>query len=174
MQHWVQVSSSKCFSTLGLPTLRVDLLHWEARMERWCHQESMAQLFSSWIACLDRLPTSIRLGLDHIFIRLGPTLQRLLHYPVFLPAPTWELFPIGNQYDNTQSKLQIFKLSSLSLFSSWLMEFLHMPKELNGSNGWVLSHWLPTRKSSHAGACKKTRRWRRRGRDRNQLNEDVV
>jgi hypothetical protein len=36
------------------------------------------------------------------------------------------------------------------------MEFLHMPKELNGLSDRVLSHWFPTKKNSHAGADKKT------------------
>jgi len=34
------------------------------------------------------------------------------------------------------------------------MEFLHMPKELNGLSDQVSSHWYPTRKSSHAGASR--------------------
>ena len=29
------------------------------------------------------------------------------------------------------------------------MEFLHMPNELSGLSDRVLSHWFPTRKSSH-------------------------
>ena len=37
------------------------------------------------------------------------------------------------------------------------MEFLHMPKELNGLSDWVLSHKFPTRKSSHADANRKTK-----------------
>ena len=35
------------------------------------------------------------------------------------------------------------------------MEFFHMPKELNGLSDHVLSHWYPTRKSSHTSAGKK-------------------
>ena len=46
------------------------------------------------------------------------SLPRLLHCPVFLPKLTWELLLVGNQCDNTWSKLQIFKLTSFSLFSS--------------------------------------------------------
>ena len=32
------------------------------------------------------------------------------------------------------------------------MEFLHMPKELNGYNDQVSSHWFPMGKSTHACA----------------------
>ena len=32
-----------------------------------------------------------------------PPLPRLLHSPVFLPAPAWELFLVGNQCDSTRS-----------------------------------------------------------------------
>ena len=49
-----------------------------------------------------------------------------------------------------------------------------MPKELNGLSDQVLSHWFPTRKSSHTGAGKKTRQGRRRGRGGAQLNEVVI
>jgi hypothetical protein len=45
--------------------------------------------------------TSMCLGQDHIFIRLG-----LLHCPVILLAPTWELL-VGNQCDNTRSLYMI-------------------------------------------------------------------
>jgi hypothetical protein len=77
-----------------------------------------------------------------------------------LPARlAWELLLIGKQCENTWSKSQIFKLTTLSLFPSWLMEFLHMPKELNGLSDWVLSHWYPTRRSSHVGAGRKTGQW---------------
>jgi hypothetical protein len=45
-----------------------------------------------------------------------------------------------------------------------MMEFLHIPKELNGFNDWtinglidrVLSSWFPTRKSSHLSMDEKT------------------
>ena len=47
----------------------------------------------------------------------APPFPRLFRCPVFLPAPAWELLLIGNQCDNTRSKLQIFKLTSLSSFS---------------------------------------------------------
>jgi hypothetical protein len=65
-------------------------------------------------------------------------------------------------------KVQIFKLTSLSLFPSKLMDFFHMPKKLNGLsdqglNGLsdrVLSHWFPMEKKSHASPDKQ---WRRRG-----------
>jgi hypothetical protein len=36
---------------------------------------------------------------------------------------------------------------------------LHMPKELNGFSDRVLSHWFPTRKSSHVGAGRKIMQW---------------
>jgi hypothetical protein len=88
----------------------------------------------------------------------GPYLsQASFITPVFLHAHVWELFLVGDQCDNTWSKLQIFKLTSLSLFPSWFMEFLLMSKELNDLSDWVLSHWYPTWKRSHAGADK----WRR-------------
>ena len=63
-----------------------------------------------------------------------------------MPTHVWELFVVGNQYDSTLSKLQTFKLTSLSSFPNYLMEFLHMPKKLNGSSDWILSHGFPTRK----------------------------
>ena len=93
-------------------------------------------------------------GLDHIFIQLGPAppLPRLLHCSVFLPTPAWELFLVGNQCDNTRSKLQILKLTPLSLFPRQLMKFLHMSKKLNDLSDHVLSHWFPMRKSSQACA----------------------
>ena len=94
--------------------------------------------------------------------------------PVFLPAHVWELLLVVNQCDNSQSKLQIFKLTSLSLFPNQLMEFVHMPKELNDLSDWVLSHWFPTGKRSHAGAGRKTGQCKRCGRDGAQLNEDVI
>jgi hypothetical protein len=59
-------------------------------------------------------------GLDHIFIQLGTAmpLPCLLHCLVFLPTPTLKLFPIGNQYDNTQSlkSLSVRSLKPLSSF----------------------------------------------------------
>jgi hypothetical protein len=61
----------------------------------------------------------------------------------------WELFLVEKQCDNVQSKLQIFKLTSLSLFPSQLMKFLHMPKELNGYSDHVFSHWFQTAKFPH-------------------------
>ena len=53
------------------------------------------------------------------------------------------------------------------------MEFLSMPKELDGLSDQVLSHWFPTRKSSHTGAGRKTEQWKSRGRGKAQPNEDV-
>jgi hypothetical protein len=35
------------------------------------------------------------------------------------------------------------------------MEFLHMPKELDGFSDWVLSHWFPTGKNFQVGVGKK-------------------
>jgi hypothetical protein len=98
-------------------------------------------------------------------------LPRLLYCPHLHGTSS----PSGmNQCDNTWSNLQIFKLTSLSLFSSQLMESLHMPKELDGLSDWVLSHWLPAGKSSHADADKKTKQWKRHGRDMTHPNEDVI
>ena len=54
------------------------------------------------------------------------------------------------------------------------MEFLHMPKELNGLSDHVLSHWFPMEKSSHTGVGRKTEQWRRCGRGGAQPNEDVI
>jgi hypothetical protein len=47
------------------------------------------------------------------------------------------------------------------------MKLLHMPKEINRLSDHVLSHWFPTRKSSHVGVGKKTK-------DGAQPNEDVI
>ena len=90
-----------------------------------------------------------RPGLNHICVQLGPTPPSLLG---LLPAPAWELFLVGNQCDNT-----------------WLND-----QALNGLSDRVLSHWFPTRKSSHAGAGRKTRQWRRHGRGGVQLNTYVI
>ena len=49
-----------------------------------------------------------------------------------------------------------------------------MPKKLNDLSDWVLSHSFPTRKSSNAGASRKTGQFRRRGRGGAQPNEDVI
>ena len=62
------------------------------------------------------------------------------------------------------------------------MEFLHMPKELNGFNDRtinglidrVLSRWFSTMKSSHLGVDKKTGQWRRPGKGGARPNEDVI
>ena len=51
--------------------------------------------------------------------QLGPRLNYIcVSMSPSLPAHVWEFFLARNQCDNTQSKLQIFKLTSLSLFSS--------------------------------------------------------
>ena len=54
----------------------------------------------------------------HNFIRLGPALPTPPSLSSLLPAPAWVLFLVGYQCDNTRSKLQIIKLTSLSLVSS--------------------------------------------------------
>ena len=87
---------------------------------------------------------------------LGSTPPTPPSLPDLLARTCVGLFLMWNQCDNTQSKLQIIKLTPLSLFPSWLMEFLHMPKELNGLSDHVLSHWFPKEKNSHACACWKT------------------
>ena len=91
-------------------------------------------------------------------------LSRLLHCLVFLPTLAWELFLVGNQSNNIRSKLQKFNLTSLSLFPSQLMKFLHMSKEPNGLSDRVLSYWFPTWKSSYTCPGMKIRQWRRYGR----------
>ena len=54
------------------------------------------------------------------------------------------------------------------------MEFLHMPKELTGLNDRVLSHWFPTRKSSHAEVDMKTGQWKKHERGQAQPNEVMI
>ena len=58
----------------------------------------------------------------HAISQLHSAGALLFHYPVFMPAPAWELLHVGNQCDNTRSKLRTFKLTSLSSFPGWLME----------------------------------------------------
>ena len=88
----------------------------------------------------------------------------LLHCPVSLPAPAWELFPVENQRDNTRS------LKSLSFFGMWRNSINQLGNNESDVNlnicnlDRVLSHWFPTRKGSHAGAGRKTRQRRRHGR----------
>ena len=50
---------------------------------------------------------------SHLHSGGSHTFPRLLHCPVFLPASVWELFPVGNQCDNTRS------LKLLSSFDMW-------------------------------------------------------
>ena len=85
--------------------------------------------------------------------------------PFPLPAPAWELYLIGNQCDNTQSKLQTFKLTSLS--STWVNSNIY-------NFDRVLSHWFPIRKRSHPGAGRKIRQWRSRGKGGAQLNTNTI
>jgi hypothetical protein len=59
-------------------------------------------------------------GLDHTFIRLGltpptpPTPPSLLGFNARIRMGTL-ISPVGNQWNKTQSNLQIFKLTSISL-----------------------------------------------------------
>ena len=75
---------------------------------------------------------------------------------------------IPNQY------FQVFKLTSLSLFTRYLIEFLHMSKKLNDLSDRVLSQWFPKRKSSYAGADRETGQWRKHGKGGAQPNENVI
>jgi hypothetical protein len=103
-----------------------------------------------------------KIGLDHIFIWLGPPLPRPSTARSSCPHLHGNSSWLGT---NIQPKLQVFKLTSLSLFPSWLMELLHMPKKLNCLSDWalnglidrVLSHWFPTGQSSHTCADRKSR-----------------
>ena len=54
------------------------------------------------------------------------------------------------------------------------MEFLPMPKELNGLSDRVSSHRFPTGKSSHASVGKKIGQWRRSGRGTARPNQTQV
>ena len=69
------------------------------------------------LLCLLAVPVQ-RPGLITSSFSWALPFPRLLHCPVFLPASAWEFFFAGNQCDNTQPKLQIIKLTSLSLVSS--------------------------------------------------------
>ena len=95
-------------------------------------------------------------------------------FTVFLLAHVWELFPVGNQCDNTLS------LKSLSSFGMWRNSIYYLGNNesvvnLNNYNfDWVLSHWFPTSKSSHACVGRKIGQWRRRGRGGVQLNDGVI
>jgi hypothetical protein len=54
------------------------------------------------------------------------------------------------------------------------MEFIHMSKNRNGLSDHKLSHWFPTKRSSHVGAGRKTKHRKQRGRGGAQPNEDAV
>ena len=113
--------------------------------------------------------------LDHIFIQLGPAPPTPPSLPSLPPTLAWELFPAGNQCDNTRS-LKPLKapLACEGTLSSKLGNN-ESDVTLNICNfDRVLSHWFPTRKSFHTNAGRKTGQWRRHGRDGVQLNEDVI
>ena len=113
--------------------------------------------------------------LDHIIIRLGPTPPMLLSFTVWssLLAHAWELFLVGNQCDNTHS------LKPFGSFGMWKNSIKSLGNNESDVNlnicniDRVLSHWFPTRRSTHASASRKTGQWRRRGRGGAQPNEDV-
>ena len=69
-------------------------------------------------------------GLNHIFIQMA--LPCLLHCPVFLRAPAWELFPVGNQCDNTWS------LKPLSSFSMWGTPSINLGI-MKGMSTWIFA-----------------------------------
>ena len=105
--------------------------------------------------------------LDYIFIRLGhvpltrPSLPGLFVCTCVgtLPCwdPTWQ-YPV--KITNIQVDITFIVIKLIDEVPS----ACEVPKELNDSSDRVLSHWFLRGKSSHAGAGKKTGKWRRRGR----------
>ena len=112
--------------------------------------------------------------LDHIFIRLGPAPPMPLSVPGLLAhicmgtLPRWE--PMWQC-----SIAQAIKFL-------WHVKELHQLIGNNESDAnfnscnfdRVLLHWFPMRRSTHAGAGRKTEQWKRCGRDGPQPNEDVI
>jgi hypothetical protein len=100
------------------------------------------------------------LGLDHIFIWLGPALPlpNLLHCPVFLPALAWQLFLVGNQCDNTWSfkPLSSFGTPSINLgimkvMSTWNFVILTMYCHTGSQRGRVLTKVRAGRQGNEGG-----------------------
>ena len=61
--------------------------------------------------------------------------------------PDWE--PMW-QYPVKITNIQV-DITFITPIGKLIDEVNHMPKELNGLSDWVLSHWFPMWKSSHAG-----------------------
>ena len=85
----------------------------------------------------------------------APSLPRLLHCPVFLHALAWELFLAGNQ----RSYWLLKPLRSLGTWRNSINQLGNNEIDVNLNIckfHRILSHWFPTRKSSHASTDKKT------------------
>ena len=121
--------------------------------------KKQAKRMKPWVYENQHKVTQVFLMLKLLYTKTGVMLLKTN----FLTCPT----RMGGPYVVTipGQNYKIFEFTSLSLFSSSSMEFLHMPKELNGLSDRVLSHWFSMWKSSHASVGRKTGQWRRRGRD---------
>ena len=88
----------------------------------------------------------------HAISQLHSAGALLFHYPVFMPAPAWELLHVGNQCDNTRSKLRTFKLTSLSSFPGWLMESFTCQRSLMSEvTGYC--HMVPNEEEFPCSRC---------------------
>jgi hypothetical protein len=96
-----------------------------------------------------------RPGLDHIFVRLGPAPLPNTSFTAQSSCShlRGKFSSLGTGVTIPSPYLYIFELISLSLFPSWLIEFLHMPNELNGLSDPVLSHWLIPTKEEFPRKC---------------------
>jgi hypothetical protein len=102
-------------------------------------------MFSNWVDCYFKCP-----GLYHIFIRLGPARPNTSFIiRSSCPHLRGESSSLGTNVTRPGQNYKYPKLTSLTLSPSSPMEFLHMPKKLNGLSDRELSHWFPMRKNSH-------------------------
>ena len=81
-----------------------------------------------------------------------------------MSAPTWELFLVGNQCDNTRP---LKLLSSFNIWRNFISQIGNNDSDVNlniSNSDHVLSYWFSRRRSSHTCANMKTRQRKRLGR----------
>ena len=108
-------------------------------------------------------------GLDHIFIRLGPapptppSLSSLPTCTCVGTLPRWE-----PMWFNTWALKSLTPLSSFGMWRNTINSLGNYESDVNlniRNFDRVLSHWFPTRKSSHTSVDRMTGQWKRRGKD---------
>ena len=128
-----------------------------------CHKESIK-------TCLPQ-HTQMSQAKSHL-CSMGPALPHLLHCLVFLPAPAWELFLVGNQCDDTRSLKPNIQVG-ITFISPKLID--GVPSHVKGAWSYqVSSHRFPTRKSPCACEGRKTMQWKSRGRSEAKPNTNVI